>query len=478
MKTRKAVNSKPCSPEKNQGTKGVRILEGDPKKAIIKLAVPMIVAMSVQTIYQLVDTFWVSGLGADALAAMGFSFPFFFISMALSNGLGIGGGAAISRKIGAKDKAGADNVAVHTIIMMLLLALIFTIPFYVFAPQIFSLAGAGETADLAVAYSRVIFLGSIVVFFTNVANSILRSEGDSKRAMQAMILGAVLNIVLDPIFIYTFKMGIAGAAWATLLSLAISSVMMLNWLFFRKDTFVSFDFKDFSFERDIVNDIFSISIPASAQQLSMSLSMLVLNLIIVNVSNTDGVAVYSTGWRVATIAIAPLVGIATAVVSVSGAAFGARDFKKAETAHTYAIKLGLLIESAVAAFTFIFAPQIAAVFTQTEEAAHIAPDLIHFLRVICIFYPSVSFGMLSSSFFQGAGKGLSALIANLLRTIVFIPLFAAFFAFTLDMGQVGAWWGIVAGNAVGAGVNFAWARLYLSTILKTEPLSKPLEQGI
>lgn len=478
MELRAASDSNPCKSEESPETKGIKILEGDPKKAIIKLAVPMIVAMSIQTIYQLVDTFWVSGLGADALAAMGFVFPFYFISMALSNGLGIGGGAAISRKIGARDKAGADNVAVHTIIMMLLLVLIFTIPFYVFAPQVFSFAGAGKTAGLAVAYARVIFLGSIVIFFTNVANSILRAEGDSKRAMQAMVLGAGLNIVLDPIFIYTLKMGIAGAAWATLLSLAVSSAMMLNWLFFRKDTFVSFDFKDFSFEKEIVNDIFRITIPASAQQLSMSLSMLILNLIIVSVSDTDGVAVYSTGWRVATIAIAPLVGIATAVVSVSGAAFGAKDFEKAKTAHTYAVKLGLLIEGGVAAFTFIFAPQIAAVFTQTEEAAHIAPDLIHFLRVICIFYPSVSFGMLSTSFFQGAGKGMSALTANLLRTIVFTPLFAAFFAFSLDMGQVGAWWGIVAGNAIGAGVTFVWARFYLSAILKTGPLSKPLEQGI
>jgi len=165
MKSRTAANSNPCNPEKSPGTEGVKILEGDPKKAIIKLAVPMIVAMSVQTVYQLVDTFWVSGLGADALAAMGFVFPFYFISMALSNGLGIGGGAAISRKIGARDKIGADNVAVHTIIMMLLIALIFTIPFYMFAPQIFSLVGAGETTDLAVAYARVIFLGSIVIVF-------------------------------------------------------------------------------------------------------------------------------------------------------------------------------------------------------------------------------------------------------------------------------------------------------------------------
>jgi Na+-driven multidrug efflux pump len=253
--------------------------------------------------------------------------------------------------------------------------------------------------------------------------------------------------------------------------------MMFDWLFFKKNTFVSFDFKDFKFKTDIVMDIFKIAVPASTQQLSMSFSMLVLNLIIVAVSNTDGVAVYSTGWKVATIAISPLFGIATAVVSVSGAAFGARDFEKADTAHKYATKLGLLTETGVAILTFAFAQQIAAAFTQTEASAHIAPDLAHFLRIICIFYPTVSLGMLSTALFQGAGKGISALTANLLRTAVLIPLFAALFAFPLNMGQVGAWWGIVTGNIIGASLTFLWSRLYINSLLKTEHLKRSVESG-
>ncbi len=346
----------------------------------------MIVAMFVQTIYSLVDTYWVSGLGADALAAMGFVFPFFFISMALSNGIGIGGGSAISRRIGAKDKAGADNVAVHTMIIIFLLALVFTLPFYMFAPQLFTLAGAGKTTELAVAYARVIFLGSVIIFFSNVANSILRAEGDSKRAMRAMILGAVLNIVLDPIFIYTFKMGIAGAAWATVISITVSALLMANWLFLRKDTYVSFNFKDLHFDKRIIRDILNVSIPASAEQLSMSLSMLFMNFIIVSVSSTDGVAVYSTGWRIATIAISPLMGIATAVVSVSGAAIGSRDYIKAKTALSYSTKLGFLTECGAGILIFTFATQIASIFTQAEGGAHITADLAHFLHVMCLFY--------------------------------------------------------------------------------------------
>jgi len=453
-------------------TNGVKILQGDPKKAIIKLSIPMIVAMSVQTIYSLIDTYWVSGLGADALAAMGFVFPFFFISMALSNGIGIGGGSAISRMIGARDKAGADNVAVHTIIVTILLSIAFTVPFYLFAPQLFALAGAGKATGLAVAYARAIFLGSIIIFFSNVANAILRSEGDSKRAMKAMILGGVLNVILDPIFIYTLNMGIAGAAWATVLSIGVSCVMMANWLFFKKDTYVAFNFKDFRFEKSIIKEIFSVALPASAQQLSMSLSMIFMNYIIVLVSSTDGVAVYATGWRIATIATSPLLGMATAVISVCGAAIGAHDYIKAKAALSYSTRVGFLIECVAGAFIFAFAMPIASIFTQSEGGTHITDDLAHFLRVMCTFYPMLALGLFSSSFFQGAGKGLNSLIATLLRTIVFTPLFAALLAFTFNMGQVGAWWGLVIGNGIGSLLMYIWAEYFLKALLKTKYITK------
>jgi putative MATE family efflux protein len=467
------VNTKPSGKgnsdlsSQKEETKGVKTLLGDPKKGIISLALPMIAAMSMQTIYNLVDAIWVSGLGADALAGIGFVFPFFFLAMALSNGLGIGTGSAISRRIGAQDKEGADNVAVHTIIIMVLLAIVFTIPLLAFVEEIFVLIGAGKTVDLAVAYGRIIFAGSIFLFFTNIANAILRGEGDARRAMHAMALGAGLNIILDPIFIYTLGMGIAGAAWATVLSLGITSVIMLNWLLIKKDTYVSFTFHNFKCDKSIVKDIFEVGLPSSVMQLSMSFTMLILNFIIVMVGGTDGVAIYSTGWRVASMAVLPTIGIATAVVPVSGAAFGAGAFEKVGIAHLYAVKIGFMIETAIAVATFIFAPQIAAVFTQAEAAAHIAPDLTLFLRILALFYPTISFGMLSSSVFQGTGKGMNALLVTILRTIVLTPLFAVVFAFNLEVGLVGIWWGLVAANTIGATVAFTWARLYIRGLVKT-----------
>ena len=455
---------------RNKETKGVETLLGDPKKAIIKLSLPMIAAMSVQTIYNLVDAIWVSGIGADALAAIGFVYPFFFLAMGLSNGLGVGAGSAISRRIGARDKPGADNVAVHAIVIMLLFAVAFTIPFFVLAHDIFALIGAGKTTGMAVAYGRVIFAGSIFIFFTNVANSILRGEGDARRAMYAMALGAGLNIVLDPIFIYYFGLGVAGAAWATVISLGVSSIIMLNWFLFKRDTYVSFSFCDFKWSKEIIMDIFRVGLPSSVMMISMSFMMLIMNAIIVMVTagNTDGVAIYSTGWRVVSIAVLPTMGIATALVPVSGAAFGARSFEKVSIAHLYAVKIGFLMETVIAVATFIFAPQIAAVFTHAEEAARIASGLTTFLRIISFYHPTISFGMLSSSLFQGTGKGMNALIVTILRTLILTPLFTVVFGFYLGLGLVGVWWGLVAANTAGVAVAFAWARLYIRGLKAAE----------
>jgi len=448
-------------------TEGVKTLLGEPKRAIIKLALPMIVAMSVQTIYNFVDAIWVSGLDADALSAVGFFFPFFFMTMAIGRGLGLGGGSAISRRIGAKDKARADNVAAHTIVIMFLAAVFLTVPLFIFTEKIFTLLGAGRTLTMAVSYARIMFAGTLIIFFVNIANAILRSEGDARRAMFAMILGAVINIILDPIFIYTFGLGVAGAAWATILSFSVTSLLLFNWLFLKKNSYVSFSFRNFRFKGEIVGDILRVGLPASAQQLSMSFTMLFINLILVRVAGTDGVAIYTAGWRVATIATLPLLGIATAVVSVSGAAFGQGAFKKLNITLMHALKIGIIIEVVVGIAVFFLSPQITAVFTRAQGATRIASDLVVFLRIMCFFYLATAFGMFSSSMFQGVGKGINALIATIIRSIVLTLLFSILFAFILKMGLIGVWLGIALGNTIGSTVAFLWAKSYIRRLSAT-----------
>lgn len=463
-------------------TEGVKTLLGDPKKAVIKLAVPMIIAMSAHTIYNLVDAIWVSGFGQDiftsdkivevgtsALAAVGYAMPFYMMIMAISVGLGIGGGSAISRRIGAKDKKGADNCAIHSIIISLIVAIVFTIILFTFADKIFISIGAAEIANMAVSYGRIIFAGSIFIFFINNALAILRAEGDANRAMYAMLFGAILNIILDPFFIYTFGWGVAGAAFATILSMGITALILIYWLFFRRDTYVSFKFRAFKFKKDILKDIFRVGLPASVQQLSMAITMLAIILIINMAGNgKEGVAVYNTGWRIVMIAVLPLLGFATAVTSVTGAAFGARSYDKLKTAYLYAAKTGFLIEIVLAVVIFILAPLISIVFTTRPEDIVIRNDLTLFFRISCVFYPSAAFGIASSAMFQGTGKGTYSLIATLLRTIVLTVTLALVFVLIFDMGMVGIWWALVIGNLTGSIVSFIWGNLYIRKKIKLE----------
>jgi putative MATE family efflux protein len=460
-------------------TKGVKTLLGDPKKAIITLAIPMIIAMSVQTIYNFVDALWVSGFGSElftstpvqgtgklALAAIGFVLPFFMMAIALSTGIGAGSSSALSRRIGARDKEGADNVAIHSIILILLISTTFTILMFFLADRIFLSIGAGESLPFASSYGRIIFAGSIAIFFINVSTAILRGEGDAKRAMYALMIGAVLNIILDPIFIFTFRLGINGAAYATVLSMISTSLILVYWLFFKKDTYVDFKFSGFKFKREILTDIFRVGFPSSIQQLSMSFTMLIVNYLIVYVAlaGDNGIAVYSTGWRIVSIAILPLLGLATAVITVTGAAYGEKDYKKLNTAFLYSVKFGLIVEIFIGIVILFIAPFLTAIFTTGEGSSVIATDLEFFLKVSCLFYPGAAFGIASSAMFQGTGKGMYSLIATLLRTVLLTPILAIVFCCLLSQNLSGIWWGIVVANIIGSMVSFGWAKYFINSL--------------
>jgi len=436
-------------------TGGVKTLRGDPKKAILKLSGPMMIAMFVQSMYNLVDAIWVSGLGADALAAVGLFFPFMMLLMGFSHGIGIGGGSAISRKIGAKDRIAADNTAVHTLLLTVGMGLLFSLPFIPFLENIYAVMGAhGVVNKMASGYSRIVFGGALFLFFTNMGNNILRAEGDAKRSMYAIILGASLNIVLDPIFIYVLKLGVLGAAWATIISMASTAVILFYWLFMKRNTYVSMRLKDFTPDKKIIGEILRVGLPASLSMISMSISMYLLNTIIIKASGTNGIAVFTSGWRIVSMGTIPLMGVATGVTAVTGAAFGEKNLQKLKSGFLYAVKIGVLIELTVAVSSFIFAVPLSRIFTYSQNAKAIAPDLIKFLRWMALLYPTIPFGMLTSAMFQGIGKGERAFAVTILRTVILQVVF----------GLVGVFWGIITGNVIAVTIAFLWGRVTIKRL--------------
>ncbi|WP_331456218.1 MATE family efflux transporter [Methanobrevibacter arboriphilus] len=219
---------------KENNKNNISIITGDPKKAIRKLSWPIMVSMLVTFAYNLADTIWVAGLGTESLAALGFFMPIFLIIIGLGNGIGAGANSLIARSIGAKDKKKADNTAIHGLLITLIISIIAPIILIFFLNDILLLMGAASVASLTAEYARVILAGLIVLLFSSVGASILRSEGDVNRAMNVMVITAVLNIIIDPIFIYILNLGLAGAAYATLLSSFISSFIIFYWLIIKK----------------------------------------------------------------------------------------------------------------------------------------------------------------------------------------------------------------------------------------------------
>ncbi len=448
-------------------TKGVEMLLGNPRKAILKLSVPMMIGMSVQVIYNLVDAMWVSGLGNYALAAVGIFMPFMMILMAIAAGVGIGGSSAISRAIGERNRDKASNIAEHSIIVGVSMGVLLSIPMLIFLPQIFERMGAtAETTLLGVQYGRIILLGSVFIFLSNIGGSILRGEGDTKRAMYGMVVGAFSNMILDPIFIYYLGMGVEGAAVATILSIILSTILLFYWLMIKKDTFVKLNIRYFKFDGSILKEIMKVGMPSSLSQLSMSLAMIFLNFVVLRTGGDYGMAVFASGWRIVMIGAVPVMGMAAAVTSVVGAAYGARDAAKLEDAYTYAIKIGVIMEMIIGFLIYIFAPQITYIFTYSESSMDLSPGIVEFLRTIVFFFPVIPFGMFTSSMFQGSGMGMRSLAVTVLRTLGFQVVFAYLLGIVLQYGLQGVWIGIVAGNMITAIITFVWGRFTVKHLKK------------
>jgi len=196
--------------------------------------------------------------------------------------------------------------------------------------------------------------------------------------------------------------------------------------------------------------------------------MIVLNLVVIKAGGTDGVAVFTSGWRIVMLGTIPLMGMATGVVSVTGAAFGAKDKQKLKTAFLYAVKIGVLIELIVGILVAIFSGPISYIFSYSKGASRIQEELVVFLRITAIFYPTVPLGMLTSAMFRGIGKGTRSLIVTILRTIVLQVPMCYLLGITFGLGLNGVWMGIVIGNVAAVALTFYWGTYTVEHVIDAD----------
>tara|TARA_B100000424_G_scaffold271183_1_gene272889 strand:- start:5324 stop:6697 length:1374 start_codon:yes stop_codon:yes gene_type:complete len=425
----------------------------DPFMSMWRLAVPIMISIGIQTLYTLIDMIYIGRLGGDAIAAVAFNMPIFFFIMGLSFGLGNGVTASIARFIGSNDKANADNSAEHAVAMGALISLILTVSGLLFGKNILLFIGCtDDILPLAWDYLKVSCYGLSFGIFSGFFRSILAGEGEMKLPMIVAGLGTVLNTILDPIFIFYMKLGVAGAAWATTMSQIVVFFVFIYMLFVKRHTYVRFRLKDFSFSSYIIYDIIKVGIPVSMSMVVMSVGQLVFNRLLVNFS-TDAVAAYQIGGRLDMIVFLPIFGIASALTTIIGMFYGAKEFDKIKLISFYGIKSSLLITSISSVFLFIFAPSVVKIFTEDLQIQNISID---YLRIMSLMFPFISVGLTIGRILQGLGRGMPSLIITIVRVIGLAGPLAYYFTFVLDKPVEWIWYSMFVSGILATTISVTW----------------------
>lgn len=444
--------------EKN---KNIEMITGDPKNAIIRLSIPMMISMLLIMLYNIADSIWVSGLGPDALAAIGFITPLFMVLVGLGNGIGAGANSLIARFIGAKNYKQANNAGLHAIVLCVIISVIFTILMLIFMKDLLLMMGAGDTTQYALDYGNIVFGALIIFVYSGVASAIFRSEGDMKRATYAIAVTAVMNIILDPIFIYVLNFGITGAAWATVMSATLSCIIMSYWIWGKNDLFLDLSPKNFNYQTKIMLDTLQVAIPSTLENIVFSILAIAINGMLVVASGTTAVAVYTASMRIVQLAMIPLIGIGTAVLTVAGVSYGAHNYENLKTSHSYSIKLGFALSISLGIIMFVFSAPLAAMFSYTSASAELSPQIATAISILSLFVLAVPHGMMSAMVFQGVGKGTYSLIITLLRSLILETVFAYLLGFTFGWGVIGIYAGVILGCFIGGTVGYIWAKLFI-----------------
>lgn len=444
----------------------IDLIRGDPKDAIKAIAWPMILTLILNMVYNMVDRVWVSGLGSDPLAALGFVTPLFIIVGGLANGFGAGANSLISRYIGAKKEHEASNSALHGVLSAIILSVLIPVILLPCLDGLLNVMGATAVLQYAKPYAAIIIIGSFTIIFNGILSSELRAEGDVKRATLALAFTGILNMIIDPIFIYTLRWGVEGAAITTILSALVATILLVYWLFIKKDTYVSYSRKEFHLDTTIIKQLIAVSLPASVEQLIISLISIIMNALLAMVATTEIVASYTAAWSIVQVGMMTTVGIGTAAITVAGVAYGAHDFEKLKTSCYYSIKLSFIVAIIVVILMEIFAPQLAMLFSYSASSAGLNVIISEILRILALFLLAVPIGLCCASVFQGMGKGTISLILTVLRELILVLAFTLLFVFVMGFGHYGVYYGMVLGVAIGSVIGLIVFNGYLRRLKK------------
>jgi putative MATE family efflux protein len=423
----------------------------NPKKALRTLAYPIAVGFLVQALYNIVDTIWVGRLGADSIAALTFAFPLFFLLISINSGIGTGMGAGISRYLGAKNRAEAENMADHGVVLSLIFALVFfTIGWFALVP-VFRLFGATDSVlPLSLSYMRIVLIGVFFMFPSFVMNSLFTSQVDSNTPVSVQIAALILNAILDPIFIYTFGMGVAGAAIATDIAFAFSLTLLTYYLYTKSH--VRLNVHRFKWHWKYSWEIMRVGTPAAGMLIMMSIYIVFINRFMAHFG-TEYVAAFGIVSRLETFALFPIIAISLSLLTLVGMFYGAKRYDLMRRMIWYGIKTSLVFTGIAALIFFVFARHILWLFTDSASLLEVS---ILYLRVDVFTFPLLAFAINISRALQAIGKGLPGLVIQVVRIFVVAVPCAYLFVYHLGYGFLSVAFAMVLGGIAACAVGLVW----------------------
>ena len=404
-------------------TKGVDTLFGDPKKAIVVFSIPIAVALLAQQSNYLVDSFWVSHIGGDAMAALGLVSPVFQVVIGIANGLAIGASAAIARKIGMGKPDEASGIAVQSLILSTIVALIITPILLLTARPLLMIIGAGSTIDMSLAFAIPLYISTTLIFASAVMSGILRGEGAVKRSMYIQVIGAITNLILDPILIYGLNWGVAGAGWATVGAFGISIAIGLYWYISKKDMYLKFKKKYLTLNFLYQREILSVGLPQSVEFIVMGTFNIVFNFCVIKIGGTDMMGIYTVAWRITYMLFVPAQAMGGAIVSLCSAKFGMKRYDMISEAYNFSVKLSLLMLTAFAIILVLLADPIASVFTSEPNIQYLHGEMVIMIYMFALFIPIMSLIFIGSSLLQALRRSSVSLISSTIRNLMLAVLF-------------------------------------------------------
>ncbi|PKV48324.1 putative MATE family efflux protein [Aquimarina sp. MAR_2010_214] len=431
---------------------------GSIRRAVFMLSVPMVLEMMMESIFFLVDAYYVSSLGANAIATVGLTESVLTLVYAIAIGLSMGVTAIVARRVGEKDISGASQTAIQSILLGIVIALIISAIGIIFPKEILGLMGADPDliAD-GYGYTQVLLGGNVTIMLLFLINAVFRGAGDASVAMRVLIFSNVLNIILDPIFIFGFgpvpAFGVQGAAIATTIGRGSAVIFQLLILFYGWSK-IKVAFKDIVFRAAIMGNLIKVSLGGIGQFIIGTSSWVFLMRIMAEFGS-EVLAGYTIAIRVLMFTLMPSWGMSNAAATLVGQNLGAAKPERAEQSVWKTGKYNAYFMAIVSIFYLLFAEAIIRIFS--DEALIIEYGALS-LRVIAAGYVFYAYGMVIIQSFNGAGDTKTPTIINFFCFWIFQLPFAYLAALVFDWGAMGVFLAITFAEVLIAVIGIIWFR--------------------